>query len=101
MMNERKIDSKSKADSTKQLRNTPLAKNIRNFTQGRFYKVLCWFITFNFINIAWIFFRSENVQGAFNLLKGMFGIIWVELPLKTHHMPKLLGQYRAICIFIF
>jgi len=54
------------------------------------YKFLCWFITFNFINITWIFFRSENVSGAINLLKGMFGITWVELPLKAHHMPALL-----------
>lgn len=84
------LDSKSKVNSTKQLSNTPLAQNIRNFTQGRFYKVLCWFITFNFINITWIFFRSENVQGAINLLKGMFGITWVELPLKAHRMPALL-----------
>ena len=84
------LDSKSKVNSTKQLSNTPLAQNIRNFTQGRFYKVLCWCITFNFINITWIFFRSENVQGAINLLKGMFGITWVELPLKVHRMPALL-----------
>ncbi len=54
------------------------------------YKFLCWFITFNFINITWIFFRSENVSGAINLLKGMFGITWVELPLKAHRMPALL-----------
>ncbi len=54
------------------------------------YKFLCWFITFNFINITWIFFRSENVSGAINLLKAMFGITWVELPLKAHRMPALL-----------
>lgn len=43
------------------------------FLDSKLYAILCWFITFNFINIAWIFFRSENVQGALNLLKGMFG----------------------------
>ncbi|MDD7346281.1 MAG: MBOAT family protein, partial [Helicobacter sp.] len=32
-----------------------------------------------FVNIAWIFFRAENIQGACNLLKGMFGGV-VVLP---------------------
>ena len=42
------------------------------FMQTRIYIVLCWILTFNFINIAWVFFRAENLQGAVNLLKGMF-----------------------------
>nr|WP_269549994.1 MBOAT family O-acyltransferase [Helicobacter macacae] len=62
------------------------------FTQTRLYKFLCWFITFNFINIAWVFFRSENLNGAVNLIKGMFGIVWVELPQKLHRMPEVLAQ---------
>ena len=40
--------------------------------QTRIYIVLCWILTFNFINIAWVFFRAENLQGAVNLLQGMF-----------------------------
>ena len=43
------------------------------FMKSRIYAVLCWILTFNFVNIAWIFFRAENLQGAVNLLKGMFG----------------------------
>ncbi len=58
--------------------------------RSKIYKILCWILTFNFLNITWIFFRSENVSGAINLLKGMFGITWVELPLKAHRMPALL-----------
>ena len=42
------------------------------FMKSRIYAVLCWIITFNFVNIAWAFFRAENLQGAVNLLKGMF-----------------------------
>ena len=42
------------------------------FMQTRIYILLCWILTFNFINIAWVFFRAENVQGAINLLQGMF-----------------------------
>ncbi|TLD84229.1 MBOAT family O-acyltransferase, partial [Helicobacter sp. MIT 05-5294] len=46
----------------------------------KIYSLCCWILTFNFINITWIFFRAENLQGALNLLKGMFGIVWVEMP---------------------
>lgn len=59
------------------------------FLKSKVYQVLCWFVTFNFLNCTWIFFRSENVQGAINLLKGMFGVVWVELPQKIR-LPKLL-----------
>ncbi|MFC3868394.1 MBOAT family O-acyltransferase, partial [Helicobacter equorum] len=43
------------------------------FMKTKLYTVLCWILTFNFVNIAWVFFRAENIQGAMNLLKGMFG----------------------------
>ena len=62
------------------------------FTQTRLYKVLCWLLTFNFVSIAWVFFRAENLQGALNLLKTMFGIVWVELPQKWHRMLETLAQ---------
>ncbi|MDA4840960.1 MBOAT family O-acyltransferase [Enterobacter hormaechei] len=31
-----------------------------------------WFVTFNYVNITWIFFRTDNLQDAFNLLNKMF-----------------------------
>ena len=34
--------------------------------------VLAWFITFNFINIAWVFFRALNFDAAMKVLQGMF-----------------------------
>ena len=36
-------------------------------------KLLGWFITFNFINLAWVFFRAKNFDDALKVLKGMFG----------------------------
>ncbi len=69
-----------------------LTTKFLNFTQTKSYKILCWFLTFNFINLAWIFFRAENLQGALNLLKSMFGVVWVELPAKWHRMPESLAQ---------
>ncbi|EAH8788033.1 MBOAT family protein [Campylobacter jejuni] len=56
--------------------------NGKNFLNSKIYKIFAWFITFNFINITWVFFRSENLSGAISILKAMFGITWVELPYK-------------------
>ena len=36
-------------------------------------KLLGWFITFNFINFAWVFFRAKNFDDALKVIKGMFG----------------------------
>lgn len=35
-------------------------------------KIIAWFITFNFINITWVFFRADNFTSAINLIKNMF-----------------------------
>lgn len=40
----------------------------------RLYKPLAWFMTFNFINITWVYFRAESWQDANKVLKGMFAI---------------------------
>ncbi len=37
-------------------------------------KVLAWFITFNFINIAWVFFRAKEWDDAIKVLSGMINI---------------------------
>ena len=34
---------------------------------------LAWFITFNFINIAWVFFRAKEWDDAIKVLNGMLG----------------------------
>jgi alginate O-acetyltransferase complex protein AlgI len=36
-------------------------------------KVFAWLLTFNFVNIAWIFFRAKNWDDAVNIIKGMAG----------------------------
>ena len=35
-------------------------------------KILAWFITFNFINISWIFFRAKEWDDAIKILLSMF-----------------------------
>jgi len=39
----------------------------------RLYTWLAWFITFNFINIAWVFFRAKEWDDAIKVLGGMVG----------------------------
>jgi hypothetical protein len=43
-------------------------------------KVLAWFITFNFINIAWVFFRAKDWESALKVLDGMFSLDNLVLP---------------------
>jgi len=44
--------------------------------------VLAWFITFNFINITWVFFRAVEWSDAIKVLKGMFGFSGVVFSAK-------------------
>jgi alginate O-acetyltransferase complex protein AlgI len=36
------------------------------------HRYIAWFITFNFINVTWVFFRAETWDDAIKVLKGMF-----------------------------
>lgn len=40
----------------------------------RMPKVLAWLLTFNFINIAWVFFRAKTMDDALRILRGMVDI---------------------------
>lgn len=44
--------------------------------------VLAWFITFNFVNITWIFFRAKDWTQASNIIQGMMGGNGIMLPEK-------------------
>lgn len=51
--------------------------------------LLAWFITFNFVNIAWIFFRAREWSDAVKVLKGMFGGDLVLNYRWYDHLPLL------------
>ena len=40
----------------------------------RVHGIIAWFITFNFVNVTWVFFRAEEWSDAVKVLKGMFGL---------------------------
>lgn len=42
-------------------------------------KILAWFITFNFVNIGWVFFRAKTFGDAITILKAMMGLHGITL----------------------
>ncbi len=59
----------------------------------RLNTVVAWFVTFNFINIAWVFFRAKEWEDAIKVLKGMFGFTGVELSAKYAQKLAFLSDY--------
>ena len=60
-----------------------IALAIHRFWQSlgfKMNKILAWFITFNFINITWIFFRAKDFESAIKVLSSMFSLDNVVLP---------------------
>ena len=55
-------------------------------------KAFAWFLTFNFINISWIFFRAEKWEDALKILKGMFGFSGVVLPKTFQNYSFFRGE---------
>jgi alginate O-acetyltransferase complex protein AlgI len=41
---------------------------------------IAWFLTFGFVNGAWIFFRAKDLEDAMKVLKGMIGVNGFVLP---------------------
>ena len=62
----------------------------------RLPKLLAWFITFNFINIAWVFFRAKEWEDALKVLHGMF----FDLPNIPHHIGILSYKESNIQFFV-
>jgi len=55
--------------------------------------VVAWFITFNFINISWVFFRARNFEDAQKVLEGMLGMSGISLPYALQPYLGSLTQY--------
>jgi len=55
--------------------------------------LLGWFITFNFVNIAWVFFRAQEWDDAIKVLKGMVGANGIVLPTALSSSLGFLSNY--------
>lgn len=76
---------------------------------GKLPKIIGWLITFNLVNIFWIFFRAKNLTDAIKVIKGMFFInsnLFKELMGIKESMINLLnltgtdGNKQSIVVFI-
>ncbi len=58
--------------------------------------LLAWVITFNFINITWVFFRAKEWEDAVKVLRSMFQLHDIVLPAFLMSKLDLAGQF-GIC----
>ncbi|MDX4057178.1 MBOAT family protein [Aliarcobacter skirrowii] len=56
-------------------------------------KILAWFITFNFVNIAWIFFRAKSFESAIKVLSSMFSLDNIVIHPMFQSKLAFLSQY--------
>jgi len=54
---------------------------------------VAWLITFNFVNIAWVFFRAKEWSDAVRVLGSMFSFDNIVLPNKLAGKLSLLSNY--------
>jgi D-alanyl-lipoteichoic acid acyltransferase DltB (MBOAT superfamily) len=57
--------------------------------------ILAWFVTFNFINIAWIFFRATNFESAIRVIRGMFLGDFIA-PTQLNHYLELSTNWSKL-----
>ncbi len=57
-------------------------------------KVIAWIITFNFVNIAWVFFRAKEWDDAIKVLSGMIGLNGIIFS------DRLLYKVHSLQIFV-
>ena len=55
--------------------------------------VLAWFITFNFINITWVFFRAKDWNHAIKVLSSMFDFNNIILAKRLANKLAFLNEY--------
>ena len=54
---------------------------------------VAWLITFNFINITWIFFRADEWDDAIRVLKAMVSMDYIVFPYQLSSKLNILKQY--------
>ena len=65
-------------------------QKIWNDAGFKMHRVLAWFITFNFVNIAWVFFRAKEWGDVVEVLGGMADISDLHF----------INSIEAICLLV-
>jgi len=62
---------------------------------------LAWFITFMFVNLAWVFFRASSVGEATNVIVAMFDFSHANFSLSVIEDFRILPMLLAGIVFLF
>ncbi|PIF04225.1 MAG: membrane-bound O-acyltransferase family protein [Arcobacter sp.] len=60
---------------------------------------LAWLVTFNFVNIAWVFFRAKEWDDAIKVLSGMFKFDSIGLSKHFAHFINYLNPFSEYLTF--
>jgi len=75
-----------------------LSTRVKLNTDGFLTKLILAFLTYNCVNITWVFFRAEGFQDAMQLLGSMFFIHGEKATLTSNHI--VLVQLLMACVFL-
>lgn len=64
----------------------------------KMHSIVAWFITFNFVNAAWVFFRAETWADAINVLNAMIGLNGLEFPIVSYFNVSI-AENQLLIIF--
>jgi D-alanyl-lipoteichoic acid acyltransferase DltB (MBOAT superfamily) len=68
----------------------------------RMPKIAAWLVTFLFVNAAWVIFRADSFQTAFDILRTMTDLSSIDLQLFVHaHLQKIEVPALAGLIIVF
>lgn len=59
----------------------------------KLYSWIAWFITFNFVNVAWVFFRAKEWDDALKVLSGMVGLSGIVIKEKLESKLSFLAEW--------
>ncbi|MDX1629017.1 MAG: MBOAT family O-acyltransferase, partial [Fulvivirga sp.] len=73
-----------------------LRNYIKISQKSLFMRIVLAFLTFNCVNITWVFFRAEDFSTAMNILKSMFFLHGDTPILITNHIVLVLGLMTLV-----
>jgi len=73
----------------------------RKFINIKLYSLLGWLLTFNYVNVSLIFFRSDNISQPINILKSMIGINGINLTTFQNNEVYLYFIFILACLISF
>jgi len=55
----------------------------------KMHSIIAYAITFNFVNLCWVFFRAKHFSDAIKIYKGMFGLSGLDMPKIYHGLIRI------------